>query len=40
MLCHSEGRPTRSAYEVVDTLENEIDAEIAAWNEFKAAAGK
>jgi photosystem II stability/assembly factor-like uncharacterized protein len=40
VLFHSEGRPTQSAYDVVDTLEEEIDAEIAAWNVFKAKAVK
>jgi hypothetical protein len=40
MLFHSEGRPTESAYEVVDVMENQINAEIAAWNEYKAKAGK
>jgi photosystem II stability/assembly factor-like uncharacterized protein len=37
MLFHSEGRPTQSAYDVVDAMEKEIDAEIAAWQEFAAA---
>jgi len=40
VLFHSEGRPTQSAYDVVDTLEKEIDAEIAAWNAFKAKAAR
>jgi len=40
MLFHSEGRPTQSAYDVIDVMENEINAEIAAWNEYKAKAGK
>jgi len=40
MLFHSEGRPTESAYEVVNVMENQINAEIAAWNEYKAKAGK
>jgi hypothetical protein len=40
MLIQSEGRPPQSAYDVVDALEEEIDAEIAAWNEYKAKAGK
>jgi hypothetical protein len=35
VLFQSEGRPPRSAYEVVDTLEKEIEEEIAAWNEYK-----
>ena len=35
VLFHSEGRPPRSAYEVVDELEAEIDAEIAAWHAFR-----
>jgi len=39
MLFHSEGRPTESAYAVVDELETEIAAEIAAWREFKAQKG-
>jgi photosystem II stability/assembly factor-like uncharacterized protein len=34
MLFHSEGRPPKSAYDVVDAMEKEIDAEIADWNEF------
>ncbi|MGI9519005.1 MAG: WD40/YVTN/BNR-like repeat-containing protein, partial [Pirellulaceae bacterium] len=38
VLWHSEGRPPQSAYDVVDTLEKEIDAEFAAWNESKSAA--
>ena len=36
MLIHSEGCPTQSAYQVIDTLEKEIYAEIAGWDEFKA----
>jgi photosystem II stability/assembly factor-like uncharacterized protein len=40
VLFQSEGRPPQSAYDVVDTLEKEIDAEISAWNEFKEKAGK
>jgi hypothetical protein len=32
MLIHSEGHPTQSAYDVVDMLDEQIDAEIAAWN--------
>ena len=40
MLFHSEGRPTKSAYEVVNQLEKAIDAEIAAWKTFKASVGK
>ena len=39
MLFHSEGRPTESAYAVVDELEKEIEAEIAAWREFKTQKG-
>ena len=39
MLFHSEGRPTESAYAVVDELEKEIAAEIAAWREFKTQKG-
>ena len=35
MLFHSEGRPTKSAYDVIDTIEAEIKAEIAAWNKAK-----
>jgi hypothetical protein len=34
MLIMSEGHPTQSAYEVVNMLEEEIDAEVAAWIEF------
>ena len=34
ILFHSEGPPPRSCYEVVDQMEQQIDAEIAAWNEF------
>ena len=37
MLFHSEGRPPQSAYDVVDAMEKEIDAEIAAWNEYRAS---
>jgi hypothetical protein len=40
VLFQSEGRPPQSAYDVVDTLEKEIDAEIASWNDFKAKAGR
>jgi photosystem II stability/assembly factor-like uncharacterized protein len=40
MLFHCEGRPTKSAYDVIDTMEKEINKEIAAWNEFKAKTGK
>ena len=36
MLFHSEGPPTQSAYQVVDQMEKLIDAEIAAWREFKS----
>ena len=36
MLYSSEGRPPQSAYLVVDTLEAEIDAEIAAWEKVEA----
>ena len=35
VLFHSEGRPPKSAYDVVDALEREIEAEIAAWNKAK-----
>ena len=40
ILFHSEGRPPKSAYEVVDAMETLIDAEIAAWREIKAKSGK
>ncbi|MDH3815094.1 MAG: glycosyl hydrolase [Acidobacteriota bacterium] len=40
MLYSSEGRPPQSAYMVVDTLEAEINAEIAVWKEFEANAEK
>ena len=35
MLFHSEGPPTKSAYQVVDQMEKLIDAEIEAWREYK-----
>ena len=35
VLFHSEGRPTQSSYDVVDTLEKEILAEIKAWQAIK-----
>jgi hypothetical protein len=38
MLYSSEGRPPKSAYMVVDTLEAEIDAEIATWKKVKTQA--
>jgi len=37
MLIHCEGRPPQSAYDVVDMLDEEIRAEIVAWNAIKAA---
>jgi hypothetical protein len=40
MLIHCEGRPPRSAYEVVDMLDAQINAEVAAWNKIAAKAGK
>ncbi|MCP4900721.1 MAG: hypothetical protein GY906_27470, partial [bacterium] len=40
VLFHSEGRPPKSAYDVVDVMEKEIEAEIGAWNKFKAKAMK
>ena len=40
MLIQSEGRPTKSAYEVVDMLEKEINKEVAAWNTIAAKSGK
>ena len=40
MLVQCEGRPPQSAYDVVNALEKEIDAEIAAWNKIAAKAGK
>lgn len=33
-LFHSEGAPTKQAYEVVDDMEKKIDKEIKAWQEF------
>ena len=36
MLFHSEGPPTKSAYEVVDEVEGKINAEIKAWKDFQA----
>jgi hypothetical protein len=36
MLFHSEGPPTKSAYEVVDEIESKINAEIKAWKDFQA----
>ena len=35
MLFHSEGPPTQSAYDVVDEMEQLIDAEIEAWQAFR-----
>ncbi len=40
VLFHCEGRPPRSAFAVVDTLEKKINAEIAAWQEFLSKAEK
>ena len=40
MLFHSEGRPTQSAYDVVDFMEPLIEAEIASWDEYLAKVGK
>jgi hypothetical protein len=40
MLFHSEGPPTESAYAVVDEMEQQIDAEIAAWQAVKAGYSK
>jgi hypothetical protein len=40
MLIHSEGRPTQSAYDVVDMLDRQINAEVDAWNKIAAKAGK
>ena len=40
MLFHSEGPPTKSAYDVVDQMEKLIDAEIESWKAFKAKQGK
>ena len=40
MLFHSEGRPPQSAYDVIDAMEELIDAEIAAWKEFQAGSGR
>ena len=40
MLFHSEGRPTKSAYAVIDTMDKAINAEIAGWKEFLAREGK
>ena len=35
VLFHSEGRPTKSSYAVVDELGKQIQAEINAWNAFR-----
>jgi photosystem II stability/assembly factor-like uncharacterized protein len=35
MLFHSEGPPTKSAYQVVDQMEKLIDSEIESWREYK-----
>ena len=40
MLIHSEGRPTKSAYEVVDMIEKQINAEVDAWKKIAAKAGE
>ncbi len=40
MLFHSEGRPTQSAYAVIDQLDGEINAEIEAWHALRAEAGR
>jgi hypothetical protein len=40
MLIMSEGRPTQSAYDVVDMLDGQINEEVAAWNKTAAKAGK
>jgi hypothetical protein len=40
VLFQSEGRPPQSAYDVVDMLDKQIDAEVAAWNKIAAKAGK
>ena len=40
VLFHSEGRPPRSCYDVVDAMEKKIDAEIESWRKFLADAGK
>ncbi len=40
MLFHSEGRPTKSAYAVVDEMEKRIDEAIADWNAVSQKAGK
>ena len=40
MLFHSEGRPTKSAYAVIDTMEEQINKEIADWKEFLGKAEK
>ncbi len=39
MLIHSEGRPTKSAYDVVDMLDKQINAEVSAWNKIAPKAG-
>ncbi|MDJ0835472.1 MAG: glycosyl hydrolase [Acidobacteriota bacterium] len=39
MLYSSEGRPPKQAYEVVDTLSKEIEAEITKWKKAVAGAG-
>jgi hypothetical protein len=40
MLIHSEGRPTQSAYDVVDMLDEQINEEVAAWKTIAAQSGK
>ena len=40
MLIHSEGHPTQSAYDVVDMLDKQIDAEVAIWKKVAAAGNK
>ncbi|MEE8103982.1 MAG: glycosyl hydrolase [Planctomycetota bacterium] len=40
MLFHSEGRPTKSAYAVIDVMDAEINKQIAGWKEFLKNAQK
>ena len=35
MLFHSEGRPTQSAYAVINAMEEQINAEIATWHKAR-----
>ena len=40
VLFSSEGRPPKSAYDVVDELSKEIDAQIAKWKQVEAKAAQ